>query len=147
MGHDSQVPRELPVELRERSNGLPTLSDKAQQSSDVLANWWAVYGQIYRDDPTDVLLVSFQEILSPLLLKPEILHQALLIAARQSPEFRPKPGRVYEIAETLMERQQQIGNRPKYLDEPKMSEQERQEVLQDAEYIELRQKITGKAIG
>ena len=146
MGHDSQVPRELPEELREPSSDSPKPSDKVSASLGVLADWWAVYGQIYRDDPTAELLVSFREILRPLLSRPEILHEALLIAARQSPEFRPKPGRVFEIAGTIMERQRWSGqNRPKYLDEPVLSEAEREAAMQDPQYQELRQRITGKS--
>lgn len=141
MAHD----RQLPEELREPSKGSPILDAKVQMSLDVLGQWWEVYGQIYRDDPTEVLLVSFREILKPLLSKPDILHQALLIAARQSPEFRPKPGRVFEIAETLMERQQQMSNRPKYLDEPQTSEAERAAACEGADYQALRQKLTGKS--
>jgi hypothetical protein len=139
MAHD----RQLPEELREPSKDSPKPSDKVSASLGVLADWWAVYGQIYRDDPTAELLVSFREILKPLLSRPEVLHEALLIAARQSPEFRPKPGRVFEIAETLMERQR-WSNRPKYLDEPKLSNAEREAAVADVP-AELRAKLTGKA--
>lgn len=143
MGHDSQVPRELPLELRERSKESPKPSDKVSASLGVLADWWAVYGQIYRDDPTVELLVSFREILKPLLSKPEILHQALLIGARQSPEFRPKPGRIYEIAETLMERERWSQSSQYRIDTPKLSEAEREAAVAEMPAA-LRAKLTGK---
>lgn len=146
MGHDSQLARELPEVLRERSNDSPILDSKQRTSLDILGQWWEVYGQIYRDDPTPTLLVSFREILKPLLSKPEIMHQALLIGARQSPQFRPSPGRIFEIAETLMERQQQISNRPKYLDEPQLSEAEREAAVAETP-AGLRAKLTGKVNG
>lgn len=136
MAHD----RQLPEELREPSKDLLKLSDKANQSLDVLANWWALFAVIYRDDPPEQLGIAFRNILKPLLSKPEVLHEALLIAARQSPEFRPKPGRVYEIAEGILA-SRQTGNRPKYLDEPPTSKEEIEEFLQTPEYQELRKKI------
>lgn len=151
MGHDSQVPRDdemipLPPELQERKKDSPNLSDKVQASLGLLADWWALYGQIYRDDPTVALLEAFKTILKPLLSKPEILNEALILAARESPEFRPKPGRIFEIAETLMVRRQWSGqNRPKYLDAPKLSEAEREAELSDPEYQKRKQQLTGKA--
>lgn len=146
MAHDRQLEPEgemipLPSELQERKKESPKLTDKQSASLGVLADWWAVYGQIYRDDPTEILAVSFREILKPLLDFPEVLHEACLIAARESSEFRPKPGRIYEIAEGLLMCRQ--NNRPKYLDEPKLTEAEREAELASPEYQELRRKVTG----
>ena len=126
MAHD----RQLPEELREPSKDSPKPDAKQRMSLDVLGQWWEVYGQIYRDDPTKTLLVSFREILKPLLSRPDVLHEALLIGARESPEFRPKPGRIFEIAETLMVKRQQ-SNRPKYLDEPPLSPEEREAAIRE----------------
>lgn len=127
MAHDSQLPKEL----QEPSGELSKPTSKQSASLDVLADWWSVYGQIYRDDPTDLLLTAFRETLCH--LAPGVLHQACLQAQRESPAFRPTPGRIYEIAETILERNQQ-GNRPRYLDEPQLSQEER-----DAAVLEGRQ--------
>lgn len=149
MGHDSQVPQDeemipLPPELQERKNDLPNLSDKVIASLGLLADWWALYGQIYRDDPTDALLQAFKTILGPLLSKPNILNEALIVAARESPKFRPSPGRVFEIAETLMLRREQMpGNRPKYLNESRLTEAEREAAVAETPAA-LRAKLTGK---
>ena len=128
MAHDRQIEREQ--DQPEQSSGLQNPEAKLRMSLDVLGQWWEVYGQIYRDDPTKTLLVSFREILKPLLSKPDVLHEALLIGARESPEFRPKPGRIFEIAEALMARRQQ-STRPKYLDEPPLSPEEREAAMRD----------------
>jgi hypothetical protein len=136
MAHD----RQLPEELREPNNESPRPTGKANESLDVLADWWAVFGQIYRDDPTELLAVAFRETLKDLPAK--VLHRACLRAQRESPQFRPTPGRVYEIAEALLARSQP-GNRPKYLDEPKLSEEERQQALEETkpQRDELRKKL------
>lgn len=149
MGHDSQVPRDdemipLPPELQERKKDSPNPTSKVGASLGLLADWWALYGQMYRDDPTDALLQAFKTILGPLLSKPDVLNEALMLAARESPKFRPSPGRVFEIAETLMLRRAQMpGNRPKYLDAPKLSAEEREAAIAETS-PELRAKLTGK---
>jgi hypothetical protein len=137
MAHDNQVPNEP-----ETSSGSSSPIAKVNASLGVLADWWALYTQIYRDDPTEELAVAFREILKPLLSRPEILNEALIVAARQSPDFRPKPGRIFEIAEGLMQRAQ-WRNRPKYLDEPKLSEAERLAELESPEYQALKKKVKG----
>lgn len=133
--------RQLPRELQERNDGLQPQTNKASASLGVLADWWAVYGQIYRDDPTELLAVAFRETLEQ--LKPEVLHQSCLIAQRESPQFRPTPGRIYEIAEGILAKSVE-GNRPKWLDEPKMSEKDREEACNEPGYLEIRRKITGQ---
>jgi hypothetical protein len=96
------------------------MSESVSRSLAVLADWWPVLGQMYRDDPTAELAAGWRAVLSP-LPESEVLHEAILVAIRQSPEFRPKPGRMFEIAETIRIRRQQMPghNRPKYLDAPK----------------------------
>lgn len=124
MAHDRQI-----AEERERSNVLSKPTSKASASLDVLADWWQVYGQIYRDDPTELLAMAFRETLKD--LAPSVLHQACLRAQRESPQFRPTPGRIYEIAEAILERTKP-GNRPKYLDEPApMTREEREQAVRE----------------
>jgi hypothetical protein len=125
VAHDRQLPEEL-VE-RKKESKKPTA--KQSESLAVLADWWALYGQIYRDDPTELLAMGFRETLID--LPSEILHQSCLQAQRESPEFRPRPGRIYEIARNLIEKNSPSGNRPKWLDEPQMSEAERQQALDE----------------
>src|SRR5947208_11807327 len=119
MAHDQQLPKELQAEP---SGALQKPTDKASESLGVLADWWAVYGQIYRDDPTELLAVAFRETLKNLPAK--VLHKACLLAQRESGKFRPSPGRVYEIAEVILERTRP-SNRPEYLDKPRPSQEER----------------------
>ena len=126
MAHDRQLEPEeripLPAELQERKNESSKQTDNQSESLGVLADWWSVFGQIYRDDPTELLATAFRETLAP--LKPEILHQACLIACRECSQFRPKPGQIYAIAEALIAKNAK-GNRPAYLDEPKPNQEER----------------------
>jgi hypothetical protein len=107
MAHD----RQLPEELREPSSELSKLTGKASESLAVLRDWWAVYGQIYRDDPTELLAVAFRETLQN--LPASVLHEACLRAQRECPQFRPTPGKIYAIAESLLD-QRQRGNRILY---------------------------------
>jgi hypothetical protein len=137
MAHDQQLPKELQVEL---SGALRKPTSKQKESLALLADWWAVYGQIYRDDPTELLAVAFRETLED--LPSAVLHEACLRAQRESPQFRPTPGRVYELAETLLQKTQR-GNRPKFLDEPKTSAEEREQALEETKQQreELRKKL------
>ncbi len=140
MAHDRQLePGDLIGDLSPKS-ALTATKQSAEKFLDVLADWWSIFGQIYRDDPTAELAVAFREVLAP--LKPEILHQACLIACRECPEFRPKPGQIYEIAQSILA-QRQEGNRPKWLDEPMLTAEEREAELHSTEYRLLRAKIVG----
>ena len=136
MAHEAQLPKEL----QERKKESPTPTGKRKESLAVLADWWAIYGQIYRDDPTELLAVAFRETLQDLPAK--ILHDACLKAQRESSQFRPTPGRIYELAETLLEKSQ-TGNRPKYLDEQTLTQSEREAAVAEPAYQELRKKIVG----
>ena len=146
MAHDRQVESEqqpLPPELQEQKKESPKPTDKQSESLGVLADWWAVYGQIYRDDPTELLAVAFRETLKNLPAR--VLHEACLRAQRESPRFRPTPGRIYELAEAELERMS--GNRPKYLDEPKLTQAERDQAMEETkeQREELRKKLGLKA--
>ncbi len=136
VAHDRQLERE---DQAEQSSGLSNPTGKASESLAVLRDWWAVYGQIYRDDPTELLAVAFRETLKDVPAK--VLHEACLRAQREAPQFRPSPGRVYEIAEAIMAKLQK-GNRPKYLDEPPMPEEEREAAINDPLYQDLKRRIT-----
>ena len=134
MAHDSQLPQEL---QEPKSESLkPT--NKQSESLAVLADWWQVYGQIYRDDPTEMLAVAFRETLQD--LAPATLHAACLKAQRESPQFRPTPGRIYELAQYEGAKNAK-GNRPAYLDEPVLSPEEREAELSSPEYQQIREKI------
>lgn len=140
MAHDRQVEREQP----EQSGESPKPMSKVAESLEVLRDWWAVYGQIYRDDPTELLAVAFRETLEEIPAK--VLHEACLKAQREAPQFRPSPGRVYEIAQAIMAKNEK-GNRPKYLDEPPIPAEEREAALADQRYQDLKHNLTvlGKA--
>jgi hypothetical protein len=143
MGHDSQIPREE-QENQSPSNASSEITKSPSASSAVLADWWPVLGQIYRDDPTPELGTAWRVALEP--YPPAVLHEAILVSIRQCPQFRPTPGRIVEIIETIQERQRWSGqNRPKYLDAPKLSEAEREQELRSPEYQKLKQQITGKS--
>lgn len=136
MAHDNQ----LPAELQEPKSESPKPTAKQSESLAVLADWWAVYGQIYRDDPTELLAVAFRETLQD--LPRAALHTACLKAQRESPQFRPTPGRIYELAQWEIARNAK-GDRPAYLDEKPLSDEEREAELADPEYRDLRSKILG----
>ena len=131
MAHDSQVAREeLPEVLRERKSASSRPTGKQSESLAVLRDWWALYGQIYRDDPTELLAQAFKETLQD--VPADVLHEACLKAQRECPEFRPTPGRVHAIAMLILEKRQK-GNRPTYLDEPITSQSEREAAMEETE--------------
>jgi hypothetical protein len=137
MAHDRQVQQELPEELQERKSASPKPTGKQSESLGVLADWWAVYGQIYRDDPTELLAVAFRETLQN--LPAAVLHEACLKAQREAPQFRPSPGRIYELAQNLLEARRP-GNAIRY---PEITQEEREAALEETKDFnnELREKL------
>jgi hypothetical protein len=131
MAHDRQL-AENNLEASEVSKPSKTLSD-------TVADWLTLYGQTYREEITEELALLYQEALKDIC--PEILHRAFLKAAKTC-KFRPTPAEVRNSADSLMSSMQR-GNRPKYLDEPMLSEAEREATLADPSYQELRGKILG----
>lgn len=117
MAHDSQIPAES-------SNDTSAPSKQSKTSPEVVADWLSVYAMVYREEYQEELILAYLEALKE--LKPGLLHQAFLHAMKRS-RFRPTPAEVRESFAIIAEPQQ--GNRPKYLDEPKMSREEREKVL------------------
>jgi hypothetical protein len=134
MAHDRQL-------KAEESSELTPQTKPAKESLDVLADWWALYGQIYRDDPTDLLAQAYREMLQH--VKPEILHKAFMRAAKNSPRFRPTPGLILEAAE-LESEFLLVGNLIRY---PEVSQAERDAALEETKEQRwaLRQKLGLKA--
>lgn len=122
MAHDNQ----LPAELQERKSESPKPTANRSASLAVLADWWAIYGQIYRDDPTELLALAFRETLQD--LPAVLLHQSCLVAQRESPEFRPRPGRIYELVQSQIAKDAPSGNLVRY---PSVSQAERDAALEE----------------
>ena len=91
MAHDRQI---------ERTNEGNEANRSARKSLDVLADWWALSLQIWKDDPTEELALVFRETFKD--VKPEILHKAFLRVTR-SCKFRPTPAEVLEAVNIELE--------------------------------------------
>jgi len=122
----------------EESSALVPQTKPAKESLGVLADWWALYGQIYRDDPTDALAVVYREMLQN--VKPEILHKAFMRAAKNAPRFRPTPGQILEAAEIESETVR-TGNLVLY---PAVSQEERDAAMEAT--AEMRAEIKRKLL-
>ena len=129
MAHDNQVKNEI-----EQS----TPRKQSRTLSDTVADWLILYAQTYREEITEELAVLYQEALKD--IQPEMLHRAFLRAAKSS-KFRPTPAEIREAA-AIEQEIQRGGNRPTYLDEPPIPEEERSAALSDPHYQELKRKIT-----
>lgn len=129
MAHDRQV--------AERSSDTNEARKPSKTSSDIVADWLTVYAKVYREEVQEELVLAYLESLKE--LRPGLLHQAFLRAMKRS-KFRPTPAEVHESYEVVAEIQTG-GNRPKYLDEPKLSVAEREAAVAAPEYQELRRKI------
>lgn len=128
MAHDRQI--------AVSSNDTNVVRPPSKTFSDIVADWLIVYAKVYREEVTEELTLAYSETLKDLRL--ELLHQAFLRAMKLS-KFRPTPAEVRESFDVLAE--QLMGNRPAYLDEPPMSERERNEALAEPQYQDLRQKL------
>ena len=126
MAHDRQV---------ESSNDTSEPSRPLKTFSDIVADWLSVYATVYREEVTEELTLAYSETLKD--IKPAFLHRAFLHAMKRS-KFRPTPAEVRESFEIVA--QNNGGNRPKYLDEPKMSQEERDQAIKD---FPIRGKATG----
>src|SRR5258708_21928315 len=96
MAHDNQL---------KRTNDEKEDNRSARKSLEVVADWWTLSLQIWRDDPTEELALIFRETLKD--LKPEILHKAF-VRVTKTCKFRPSPAEVIEAANIEME----IAQRP-----------------------------------
>lgn len=122
MAHDNQI---------KRNNDENEDNRSVRMSLDVLADWWALSLQIWRDDPTEELALIFRETLKD--LKPDILHKAFLRVTKTC-KFRPTPSEVIEAANIEME----LAQGP-HTNFPEISQEERNAALQETE--ELREKL------
>jgi|SRR5712664_986259 len=117
MGHDRQV--ESSSDMNEASKPLKTFSD-------IVADWLSVYATVYREEVTEELTLAYSEALKD--IRPILLHRAFLHALKRC-KFRPTPAEVRESFEIVA--QSAGGNRPKYLDAPQLSEEEREAAIRD----------------
>lgn len=122
MAHDNQI---------KRNNDENEDSKYPKTSLDVLADWWALSLQVWRDDPTEELALVFRETLKH--LKPQILHKAFLRVTRTC-KFRPSPAEVIEAANIEME----LAHGPQ-TNFPQISQEERNAALAETEG--LREKL------
>jgi hypothetical protein len=126
VGHDNQV-----EPMREEKRGRKSVS----KSLDVLADWWALSIQVWKDDPSRELALAFRETLQD--IPAEILHKAFMRVLRTC-KFRPTPAEIREAAETEAELGK-ASQRPKYLDEPITSQAEREAAMEETK--EIREKL------
>src|SRR5258708_12603802 len=96
MAHDNQL---------KRTNDEKEDNRSARKSLEVVADWWTLSLQIWRDDPTEELALIFRETLKD--LKPEILHKAFFRVTKTS-KFPPTPPQVIHPPTLEME----IAHRP-----------------------------------
>jgi len=122
MAHDRQI---------ERTNEENAARKSARTSLDVLADWWALSLQIWKDDPSEELALVYRETLQN--LKPEILHKAFLRVAKTC-KYRPTPAEVLEAASIELELLT-----PPRTEFPQISQEEREAAL--AETAEAREKL------
>lgn len=118
MAHDNQV-KQSSDETRDRKS--------ARTSLDVLADWWALSIQVWRDDPSRELALVYRETLKD--IGPHLLHKAFMRVAKTC-KFRPTPAEIREAAEIEAELSRK-SNRPAYLDEPPLSEAEREAAMEE----------------
>jgi hypothetical protein len=117
MAHERQV---------ESSNDTKEASKPLKTFSGIVADWLNVYAAAYREEVTEELTLAYLEALKD--IRPILLHQAFLHALKRC-KFRPTPAEVRESFEIVA--QQAGGNRPKYLDEPPLSPEEREAAMRD----------------
>jgi hypothetical protein len=122
MAHDNQI---------KRSSDENEGNKSARKSLEVVADWWTLSLQVWRDDPTEELALIFRETLKD--FKPEILHKAF-IRVMKTCKFRPSPAEVIEAANIEME----LAASPR-TSFPKISQEEREAAL--AETTESREKL------
>ncbi len=128
MAHDRQVKQES----EESSSRGATRS-----SLDAVADWLTLSVQVWREEPTAELALLYRETLKDIPVR--LLERAFLRVAKSS-KFRPTPAEILEAAGIEAEIARG-GNRPHYLDEPKISQEEREAALNDPEYQALRRKL------
>ena len=130
MAHDRQV---------KQTNDENEGKKSAKTSLEVLREWWALSIQVWKDDPTHELALVYRETLKD--IQPWVLHRAFLRVARTC-KFRPTPAEIREAADVEAELMRK-GNRPKYLDEPPLSQAEREAAMEETKELreELRRKL------
>lgn len=133
MAHDRQV--ESSKDTNEVSKPLKTFSD-------IVADWLSVYATVYREEVTEELTLAYCEALKD--IRPIFLHRAFLHAMKRL-KFRPTPAEVRESFELIAT--ESAGNRPKYLDEPPTSAEEREAAVNDPLYQDLKRRLTVVARG
>jgi hypothetical protein len=139
MAHDRQ--------LREPEQDDSTDSSKQPNiSQDVVLNWLRLYAAMpYMREKAELEKWNWEEIIlfySDSLAKlkePLVLHKAFQ-RCRDRVKFLPQPCEVLEAYNAIL--QGDSGNRPRYLDEPPLSAEEREAALNDPLYQDIKQKLT-----
>lgn len=103
-----------------------TASGQFETSQEVVANWLMLYGQTYREEITEELVLLYQETLRE--VRPMILHRAFLRAAKTC-RYRPVPQEILAAAD--VEYDVEESNTPK-LPEPTLTAEEREQAIKDA---------------
>jgi hypothetical protein len=115
-----------------KSRDTRTASERSSSSQDVVVDCLSTYAQVYRETLTPELIVAYQNCLAD--TKPEILARAFLRAMRSS-TFRPTPAEVRQCYAIEFEN----APKPKQLELPEMSQEERAEV--EKSFAALRARI------
>jgi hypothetical protein len=127
MAHDRQL----------STSDMREVSKPSRTSSATVADWLSVFGKVYREELSEELVLAYQLALSD-LRDAETLHAAFMASMKKS-KFRPTPAEILDSY--AITKQNKTGNRPKYLDEPQLTPEEREAELASPEYQELRKKI------
>ena len=128
MAHDHQV-----KESSEATKNTSEASKPSKQSSDIVADWLIIFAKVYREVITPELVLAYTATLSD-LRRPDVLHAAFIRAVKIC-KFRPTPAEVFDAYEIEASRapvssdEMHGSSRPKYLDEPILSKEEREKAV------------------
>lgn len=125
--------------MEHKASSKPALLEGTKPSKAplaVIADWLIIFGEVYREEVTEILAVAYRIALED--LRPKLLHKAFLRAMKQS-RFRPTPAEVREAA--AVERQNEPPSRPQLV-APQLSAEERAKALEDPEYQARKARIT-----
>jgi hypothetical protein len=92
---------------------------------------------MWKEEPSAEITLLYRETLKD--IPPDLLHKAWIRAAKTS-KFRPTPAEIREAAQIEADLARR-GNRPRYLDEPKLTIEEREAELNDPSYLEFRKRF------
>jgi len=92
---------------------------------------------MWKEEPSAEVTLLYRATLED--IPSDLLHKALIRVAKTS-KFRPMPAEIREAAQVEADLARS-GNRPKYLDEPKLTIEEREAELTDPSYLEFRKRF------